>query len=1060
MIDGQRSALESVQFNWAPTPEDVWSRVTYHVTGLHERVARDLLRAVPAKAGPAGASPVGVVLEGERGVGKTHLLRWLREQVQGGGGSFFLLKFFEGNDFWRSAVHGIVDSFEAGEVDQLKEFLTRLGRLAGLTQEQLLRITGMLAVSRGDLDALVAGLRKIDGQVWSDCQNTLRALVLFRALSQDVQNVGDDYLRLDGDVEEGAREAWGFRRGARPHQLILRDLSRLFALTGPIVIAVDQIDQLITQSSSVLRDAGKNEDKHSALVSELADGLMELREYTRRTLSVVACLPASWGMLTRSATNSAADRFRVRTLQGAMPDGAVAEQIVAQHLGDWYGEAGYDPPYPTWPILSSAFTGTTVRTFTPRRLLQRVDEHIKECLEAGQVCELADLVDRPLPVGESTPPDERVLSELDDWFAQLRSEADVSGPLDQDSEDELMPPLLAAGLSAYVIELGADGQGIVVDRVRGRRPAVHARLRQTIDEATEDEVHVAFRAVAHSNARAVQSRIATARTSAGLGAGDRRRLVLLRNRDWPTGRVTSATVAEFEALGGTAIPISDSDLRMLGALLVMQRQQRPGYPEWLVSRRPAGSSELFRRTLPGGMSVTLPPVGGPHEPLLEGRESAEGSTVSDTESPSDQQEGQRPPPRPRPTPYPRARSVPVGRIEKEQRDLLVPLASLRKHTVVFAGSGSGKTVLLRRLIEECALHGVSAIVLDSNNDLSRLGDPWPEPPASWFDGDEAKAADYLARTEVVVWTPGRSRGRPLSFQPLPDFAAVLDEEDEFRMAVDSAVASLIPRAGLSGRKVEQGAAVLREALRYFARNGGTTLPSFVDLIDELPEGISTLRTGAKLGTEMAEALRAAIINDPLFGGAGQPVDPAALLAPSTGKRARVSVISFIGLPSNEQRQSFVNQLQMALFSWIKANPAADRPLGGLLVMDEAQNYAPAGAFTACTQSTVALASQARKYGLGLVFATQGPKGINHNISGNAATQFFGVLNSVAHIEAAKDMARAKGGRVDDIAQLTAGEFFAAGEGMAFERVREPMCLSHHPQSPPTEEEVLARAAEG
>ncbi len=390
--------------------------------------------------------------------------------------------------------------------------------------------------------------------------------------------------------------------------------------------------------------------------------------------------------------------------------------------------------------------------------------------------------------------------------------------------------------------------------------------------------------------------------------------------------------------------------------------------------------------------------------------------------------------------------------------MLVPLSSLRKHTVVFAGSGSGKTVLLRRIVEECALHGVSAIVLDSNNDLARLGDPWPTPPEQWFDGDDVKSAEYLERTEVVVWTPGRSRGRPLSFQPLPDFAAVLDEADEFRMAVDSAVASLVPRAGLTGRKVDQGAAVLREALGYFARNGGSSLGSLVDLLEDMPEGISSLRNGPKLGADMAEALRAAIINDPLFGGAGQPVDPAVLLAPSIGKRARISVLSFVGLPADEQKQGFVNQLQMALFSWIKAHPAADRPLGGLLVMDEAQNYAPSGAFTPCTQSTIALASQARKYGLGLIFATQAPRGIHANISGNAATQFFGVMNTVAHIETAKEMARGKGGRVDDISLLKPGEFFVAGEGMRFERVREPMCLSFHPASPPTEEEVLARAA--
>ncbi len=77
-------------------------------------------------------------------------------------------------------------------------------------------------------------------------------------------------------------------------------------------------------------------------------------------------------------------------------------------------------------------------------------------------------------------------------------------------------------------------------------------------------------------------------------------------------------------------------------------------------------------------------------------------------------------------------------------------------------------------------------------------------------------------------------------------------------------------------------------------------------------------------------------------------------------------------------------------------------------MDEAQNFAPSGATTVCTQSTLALASQARKYGLGLVFATQAPKGLHNRIPGNAATQFYGLLNSSVQIEAAREMARVKG----------------------------------------------------
>jgi hypothetical protein len=195
----------------------------------------------------------------------------------------------------------------------------------------------------------------------------------------------------------------------------------------------------------------------------------------------------------------------------------------------------------------------------------------------------------------------------------------------------------------------------------------------------------------------------------------------------------------------------------------------------------------------------------------------------------------------------------------------------------------------------------------------------------------------------------------------------------------------------------------------------------------------------------------------LFGGHGTPMDPGLLLTPAAGKRARVSVVSLVGLPSDDVRQSFVNQLQMALFAWIKKNPAGDRPLLGLLIMDEAQTFAPSGAMTACTQSTLALAAQARKYGLGLVFATQAPKGLHNRIPGNAATQMYGLMNSPIQIEAARDMAKAKGGDVPDISRLTVGEFYLAAEGAAPRKIRTPLSLTHHPRSPLTAEEVLERA---
>lgn len=404
--------------------------------------------------------------------------------------------------------------------------------------------------------------------------------------------------------------------------------------------------------------------------------------------------------------------------------------------------------------------------------------------------------------------------------------------------------------------------------------------------------------------------------------------------------------------------------------------------------------------------------------------------------------------------------VPVGTRLDNGAPLTLNLNLLTRHTAVFAGSGSGKTVFIRRLIEECALLGVSSIVLDSNNDLARLGEPWPTPPPGWSIADEDKASRYFAETDVVIWTPGRSRGRPLSFQPLPDFAAVLDDADELESAVALAVATLAPRAGVDGTsaKARKGKAVLHEAVRHFARRGGGDFTAFLGMLGSLPFEASQIDRADTIAAELGQLLTAAMITDPLFAGDGEPADPARLLTPPPGKRARVSVISFVGL-ADDARPGFVNRLQMALFSWIKRNPARDRPLTGLYVMDEAQSFVPATSKTEALASALTLASQARKYGLGLVFATQSPRGLHNQIAGNATTQFIGRMNSPTQQAVVQELARSRGGRAARVGRLETGQFYVATEGLTEVLVRTPQCLTHHPADPLTEPEILERATE-
>lgn len=1025
----QLAALATLSFDWADTPDHVWRDSPYHVDGLHADVAMAIDVGIRDARVSDGPSPIGLVLQGQKGVGKTHLLGRVRRQVHRADGYFFLDDLTAGDAFWENTAeslrNGLLRCDESGE-QQLTSFLRRVCELGGVDRRAATTILSGHRIAGKDLNAFVAGLRGLDAQLAVECGDTARALVLYA--SQDPSHyVGHNYLGGFEESKSGERLKWGIQPQPRSALTQVRDITRLLALTGPVVIAVDQLDTLLAQSKRSTYEAaqaGQTGPHSGTLVAQIADGLMRLREVTRRTLTVLACLPGTWTEIKAEATDTVPDRFREWRALGRLKDADLARALVERRLGVAYQAMGFAPPYPTWPVAASAFDGEWEER-TPRDLWKRIGAHIDSCLRNGEVRELTTFDDAeptaPVTARPAATPDR--FDGLDTWFEELRTAADPAALLDHRTEDEVMPELLSVALRAWITEVGDDNLEWVRETGIGRDGELHAWLTHTVDEASDLQEHWAFRGIAASHPISVLHRLRKARSAAGLRPGaENRHLIVLRNRPWSGGAKTQQELAAFTEAGGESLHVSDSDLRTFSALHTMFGRGGTELHEWLVDRRPASRSRL--------LSAVLPPA--------TAQRRANGT---------------------RPPPSPSDEAITVGTAVDTGVPVAVELAALRQHAVVFAGSGSGKTVLLRRIVEECALRGVSAIVLDPNNDLARLGDAWPRPPSAWGPGDAEAAERYLSGTDVVVWTPGRATGRPLAFQPLPDFGGVLDDEDEFAAAVEVAVATLAPQVRLTGATVRTniGLAVLRQAVTHHAMSGSRSLPELIDVLADLPDGVSTLNDGKRIAADLAEALKAAMVNDPLLAGASEPVDPGVLLTPVPGNRARVSVISFVGLPAEEQRRNFVNQLQMELFAWIKRHPAGDRPLGALFVMDEAQTVAASGTLTTSARSTIVLASQARKYGLGLLFATQAPKGLHNQVVGNAMTQFFGRLNSPAQIAAANDLARAKGSQVADISRLERAQFYVAGEAFGFRKIATPLCLSHHPASPLRLEEVLDRA---
>jgi Helicase HerA, central domain len=1048
----QREALKSLRLTWAPTLDDLWQpQAATHVSGLNEYAVDDVLDAFDDAIHDPMSTPLGVVVQGQAGSGKTHLLGQIRERVQSGGGYFFIVQLLDAASFWQSVRNGIIESLGrpgAKRETQLKDLLWELASTAYISRGDRKAIIGDDDLEPEVLDNFVNALAKARPDPVRSADQTLRALVLLAAADLTVHNIGDAFLHAVDEVGSGGREHWRLGASLSSAQECVRDISRLIALAGPSVLALDQIDTLLAQSMAhtgdTARDSGDNR------LEQVAHGLMASRETMRRTVTVVACLPAVWESISDRATATVADRFRVTAPLRPLPTADIGRAILERRFVAKYAEVGFQPPYPSWPILPTAFVDAL--DYTPRQLLKRADTHVRQCLKHNEVVELQHLrADEHVKWGESTSKGSvDVPAEIDRRFAEYRRSAVPAAAVDPEGEDTTMPELLNAALTAWIAERDAD-QSYSCDPPPGRHVVLHARMRHSLDPTTEDERHWSFRGISASNALAAQSRIKKAWNATGLDSGsDRRQLFLLRNTAWPTGPKTAQLVDELHSAGGRTVAISEDDIRTMAALRDLIGEDSTDLAAWLRARRPAHGLSILREAL--GDDGYQPPVTNGYAPAAEEDSvvdvPSEPATQTDADISEVEVEDDVP-----------ETALPLGADLHTKEPVWIDLSALRKHVAIFAGTGSGKTVLIRRLVEECALRGVSSIVLDPNNDLSRLGTPWPEPPEGWRQADDRRAADYFKNTEVMIWTPRKKSGRPLAFQPLPDFPSVVDDEDEFTDAVESAAAALEPRALITGRtaKANRARAVLREALQQYGREAAPTVPGFIDMLSDLPDDVSGMADARKIAANIAEDLRAATTNDPLFGGKGTPLDPGVLLTPSDGYRARVSVISMAWLTSDELRQSFVNQLQMALFAWIKRNPAGDKPLRGLLVMDEAQTLAPSRGFTPCTRSTLALSSQARKYGLGLVFATQAPKGLHNQIPGNAVTQFFGALHAPVHIDTAQEIARAKGGLIPDISRLRTGNFYVATEGQAFHRIVAPWCLSYHPASPPSAEEVLALA---
>ncbi len=362
-------------------------------------------------------------------------------------------------------------------------------------------------------------------------------------------------------------------------------------------------------------------------------------------------------------------------------------------------------------------------------------------------------------------------------------------------------------------------------------------------------------------------------------------------------------------------------------------------------------------------------------------------------------------------------------------------ADLTTHAVVTGMTGSGKTGLCIGLLEEAALQGIPALLIDPKGDLTNLllhfPDLAPQDFQPWIDPEVARRAgksleqvsmetalqwrNGLAEwgisrermlalenaAQFAVYTPGSDAGIPVSVlssleaPPLPWDA----NREILRERIGSTVTALLGLVGftdvdpLRSREHILLANLFENA---WSRGKNLTLTELILQTQSPPMpnlGAFPVETFFPSKDRMSLALQLNnILAAPAFETwrAGQPLDIQGLLFTPDG-RPRHSVFYLAHL-SDAERMFFVTLLLTAVETWMRTQ-AGTASLRALLYMDEIFGYLPPQSNPPSKIPMLRMLKQARAFGLGLILATQNPVDVDYKGLSNTGTWFIGKLQT-------------------------------------------------------------------
>jgi Helicase HerA, central domain len=994
-------------FHSIATPTEIWRADPLDVESIHA-AARDAFEELLYRSArvPSPAAGAVLVLLGEAGSGKTHLMRALRTRshAQGLGYCAYMQMTTEVSSYPRYMLQNLIDGLEQPYAPQGPS-RTGLARLSTALMESIVGLDPheVAALQAGDgLDVA----KRID-----DYADRLAAEPLFREsdlellrvmlhLQRDdprVRNRALMWLRCQ-DMRSADRDWIG---GAVPRTDECDPLRMLISLARlvdsvhrvPLVLLVDQLEDMANLSAPIER------------FRKVADAVASFIDQVPNAIVVMACLEDYFKENIGSVTKAKEDRLTrdpepIRLMSQRSPDEIRA--MVARRLDHLYAEQDLepDPTNELFPFRAAHLS--PLANLRTRDVLDHLRRHHRQCIQAGAWIEPDLKSGVETSIGE---PPSTTQSSTFDFDAQWNDFHSTHAAIVPDSEDELAS-ILADAIRNCSGEM-AQGIHFGDPRSAGRLIEIEAHRGTAIDKLL----------VAVCNRKPQGGGLANQVTDVERRAGDIP-VAIVRSTDFPkpTSQV-GKQIGNLLRRNGRIAVVANTDWRRMMAFEAFRKTHGTKFEfgAWQTLARPLSELKSLHDIL-----------------RLKSQDIGSGSASNQTASTAEASVAE-PAPNPQTLPLvsgPVCFGKTAGRVPSPVN---FEVGEFTRHAAFLGGSGSGKTTAALNLIEQLLAQGIPAVLIDRKGDLCRYADPdaWTRPLAD--SAQEATRQALRDRLDVAVYTPGEARGRPLALPVVPPKFDSLPEADreQYAQYAAAALGSMMAFRGNDADRQQQ--AVLAKAIEVLAQMPGSevNIPALRQLVEEQDESLLAAVGGfdGRVYQKLADRLLTLWLNNKALLSGTEVLDVDALLGtgPHTRRgRTRLSIISTRFLSDPARLDFWIAQLLVSVGRWCGKSPSSR--LQAVFLFDESDVYLPAVRQPATKRPMEDLLKRARSAGVGIFLATQSPGDFDYKCKENVRTWLVGRVKETRAIEKLRPMLSA--GRADVADKLAAqgtGEFYLVRE---------------------------------